>query len=144
MPSRPPSHEQRLREARPDLAGLQQRAESRQDQARRMADPAQVRAERIRRTAAWLRARELVLREEPLCRRCLELGVATKTTQVDHIEPLALRPDLATVRSNLQGLCTACHALKSADERRHAAQSGQGAGAARKFSSETGSESSDA
>lgn len=144
MPKRPPSHEQRLREARPDLARLNQRAESREDRARRMADPMQVEANRIRHTAAWERARVQVLMEEPLCRRCTSLGVTTVATQVDHIEPLALRPDLATTRSNLQALCTGCHALKSAEERRADAQRRATAGPARKFSSEVESEATDA
>ena len=34
------------------------------------------------------------------------------STQVDHVQPLADFPDLALVRSNLQGLCDSCHAKK--------------------------------
>lgn len=124
MPKRPPSHEQRLREARPDLARMNQRAESREDRARRMADPMQVEANRIRHTAAWERARVQVLMEEPLCRACLALGIPRKATSVDHIEPLVLRPDLACTMSNLQPLCDPCHAAKSAAERRSSTANG--------------------
>ena len=88
MPSRPPSHEQRLREARPDLARMNQRAESRQDRARRMAAPEQREANRIRHTQRWLDVQRLVMERDPLCRRCLELGLTSRSTSVDHIEPL--------------------------------------------------------
>lgn len=125
MPSRPPSHEQRLREARPDLARMNQRAESREDRARRMADPEQREANRIRHTQRWLDVQRLVMERDPLCRRCLELGITSRSTSVDHIEPLARRPDLAYHLSNLQGLCDPCHARKSAEERSAAGRSSQ-------------------
>lgn len=54
--------------------------------------------------------REIVLREEPLCRKCLEEGRIEVTVDVDHIQPLRGKDDpLRLVRSNLRGLCKACH-----------------------------------
>jgi 5-methylcytosine-specific restriction protein A len=65
-------------------------------------------------TAAWKRLARVVLSEQPVCvgyqREC-----SMPATDVDHIEPLAKRPDLALVRTNLQGLCKACHTRKTGD-----------------------------
>ena len=49
----------------------------------------------------WRRLREQVLREEPVCYLCHR----RPSTQVDHLWPLSLYPDLAHVRSNLRGVC---------------------------------------
>jgi len=43
---------------------------------------------------------------------------------VDHIQPIAQRPDLRLEKRNLQVLCSACHAAKSMSEMR-AAQTGE-------------------
>ena len=139
MPSRPPSHRR----------GLQQRASSvaapmRDTRSMRADTPEQREADRLRSTARWQKARAKVLGQEPMCRPCSRVGRERAATQVDHITPIVGRSDLAFVEANLQPICDTCHRLKSADERRHAAQRGQGAGTARKFSSDTGSESSDA
>jgi 5-methylcytosine-specific restriction protein A len=72
--------------------------------------------ERVRGSAAargydgqWRRLRLAVLAEEPLCRLCAERGEAAEATDVDHIIPLAVRPDLRLVRSNVRPLCSPCH-----------------------------------
>ena len=65
-----------------------------------------------------MRQREQVRREEPLCRICLAQGHTSATTQVDHIRSLASGG--SNDRSNLQGLCTDCHDVKSKAERAQA------------------------
>ena len=57
----------------------------------------------------WRDVRAAVLDEEPLCRFCAEKGLVVAATDVDHIQPLLLRPDLRLVRSNLRPLCKSCH-----------------------------------
>jgi 5-methylcytosine-specific restriction endonuclease McrA len=49
---------------------------------------------------------------------CDAEGRLTLTEMVDHIVPISVRPDLRLVRSNLQGLCGRCHAVKGAEDRR--------------------------
>ncbi len=75
---------------------------------------------RIHGSARWQAVRAQVLRDEPLCRECARLGLTEPATQVDHVVPLAVAPELAFVRSNLAPTCTACHARKSASDRRRA------------------------
>lgn len=57
-----------------------------------------------------------VLRAHPLCVQCQLRGDVQAAVEVDHVVPLHLggKEDDA----NLQGLCRACHAAKSADESR--------------------------
>ncbi len=57
----------------------------------------------------WRRLRRVVLLEEPTCRNCGEIA-----TEVDHIKPVAQRPDMRLVRANLQALCKPCHKTKTA------------------------------
>lgn len=59
--------------------------------------------------ADWQRLRLQVLAEEPLCRFCAEQGKVTAATEVDHIVPIRLRPDLRLERSNLRSLCKPHH-----------------------------------
>lgn len=59
----------------------------------------------------WRRLREQVLREQPMC---AVRGCPMPSTQVDHIIPLKLRPDLGLNRSNLQGMCARHNASKGA------------------------------
>ena len=59
----------------------------------------------------WRRLRAEVLREEPIC---YILGCGRLSTQVDHVIPLQLRPDLAHERSNLRGICAQHNASKGA------------------------------
>ena len=83
-------------------------------------------AARIRSSHKWRKLRARKLRDTPLCEGWTPDGslahdhdqVTVLATEVDHIEELRERPDLGYVWSNLQSLCSRCHALKSADERR--------------------------
>ena len=56
--------------------------------------------------------REIVMREEPLCRECLKIGRVTPSYEMDHIDGDAFN----RARSNLQMLCKACHARKTIRE----------------------------
>ena len=58
------------------------------------------------------RLRRIVLSEEPLCRHCLQHGITTPSTDMDHIDGNAFNVD----RANLQGLCHTCHSRKTAKE----------------------------
>lgn len=76
--------------------------------------PAEGAIDRRKRGRAGQRERAAVLAEEPLCRRCLELGRPEPAVEVDHIIRLA---DGGTDdRSNKQGLCKPCHDLKTQAE----------------------------
>jgi 5-methylcytosine-specific restriction endonuclease McrA len=48
--------------------------------------------------------------------RCRQCGRRTRL-EVDHIEPVAKRPDLAFCLDNLQALCPRCHTSKTHRER---------------------------
>lgn len=62
-----------------------------------------------RRTRAWRRLRDRVVREEPVCTLQLP-GICTYWSQTaDHIVPVRDRPDLAMARGNLRGACEACN-----------------------------------
>ncbi|MGH8660021.1 MAG: HNH endonuclease [Gammaproteobacteria bacterium] len=58
--------------------------------------------------ARWRRLRLLVLARDPVCRICQR----APSTDVDHIIPK--RRGGADDPSNLQGLCSSCHARKTA------------------------------
>jgi 5-methylcytosine-specific restriction protein A len=58
----------------------------------------------------WGKLRLRVLAEEPLCRIC----EAAESTEVDHIQR---KQDGGTdLRSNLRGLCKACHSRRHVEE----------------------------
>lgn len=75
----------------------------------------------VRSTARWRRVRALALQAQPLCAdiwgRHAATGRVEPAVEVDHIRSLALAPELAFTLENLQSLCRACHALKTARER---------------------------
>jgi 5-methylcytosine-specific restriction protein A len=105
MPSKPRS-----------LAGIvRHRAAADAEYNRSRRDPV---AARIYRSPRWVAVRAQVLRDEPVCRVCAAAGRTELATQVDHVVGVAVRPDLAFDRTNLQPLCTVCHAAKSTAERR--------------------------
>ena len=56
--------------------------------------------------------REVVRREEPLCRECLKDGQLTPSNEMDHIDGDAFNIE----RSNLQMMCKHCHAQKTTRE----------------------------
>lgn len=109
MPWRPPSHRALTRPPTPhDPAASQHR------RALHGPDP--------RGTQRWRRLRAMVLSHQPLCAdpyfTHAKAGQIVPATEVDHRQGVWERPDLVWDESNLQGLCTACHARKSTAERR--------------------------
>lgn len=44
-----------------------------------------------------------------MCVRCKERGMIEPATEVHHIQPRHVRPDLAFAPDNLMPLCKACH-----------------------------------
>lgn len=63
----------------------------------------------------WIKLRNLVRQEEPLCRHCKEKGLIQATQVIDHIQPISQGGD-AWDRDNLQGLCNKCHHIKTQKE----------------------------
>jgi len=111
MPYRPPVHSPHRprRDYREEAISRQQR-------------PEQVDIDAIRHTMRWQKVRKYYLASYPLCAD--PYGVHQReqrieaASQVDHVIPLASRPDLAYDWTNLQSLCVPCHARKSMQERR--------------------------
>lgn len=68
----------------------------------------------------WYRLRAAKLSREPLCEAaeiCKDHPIIRRVaTQVDHVIPIRLRPDLRLVWSNLQSLCASCHSAKTRRE----------------------------
>ena len=64
--------------------------------------------------AQWRRLRDMVLRREPLCRRCRAEGRRRIATEVDHILPL--KQGGTNRWDNLQPLCHSCHVKKTKEE----------------------------
>jgi len=64
-------------------------------------------------TAAWRKARASVLADEPLCEPCLQRDRITPAQEVDHITPRRDAPEEFLDRTNLWGLCSSCHRIKS-------------------------------
>jgi len=58
----------------------------------------------------WRALSKRVRREQPYCVR------GARTTQADHIIRVKERPDLASDRGNVVGLCRPCHSRKTAKE----------------------------
>ena len=73
-------------------------------------------------TARWKQLRQRVLRSQPWCQDPYgwhaEDGRLVRSVDVDHQMPLRVDPGLAYVRSNLQGLCRKCHAVKTHEDLR--------------------------
>lgn len=59
--------------------------------------------------AAWRALRKAKLAADPLCWWCLREGILTPANTVDHIIPIADRPELRLVWSNLRSGCKPCH-----------------------------------
>lgn len=58
--------------------------------------------------------RQAFLAKHPLCAKCMQRGVPTPGTQVDHIVPL--HKGGTDTASNKQSLCDACHKVKTAED----------------------------
>ena len=65
------------------------------------------------RSAEWAQTRAAVLADDPVCCDCR----ARFARIVDHVVPLLVDWSRRLDRTNLQGLCTACHNRKTAKER---------------------------
>ena len=63
----------------------------------------------------WRALRLAQLRQEPCCRACAAQKRVTPAVVADHIKPYRDGADFFDA-SNLQSLCTPCHARKSAKE----------------------------
>ncbi|WP_430815196.1 HNH endonuclease [Carboxylicivirga sp. RSCT41] len=57
----------------------------------------------------WRNTRKIKIEQNPYCEKCKEDGRIVHTQVVDHITPLDVAPELATVQSNLRSLCYPCH-----------------------------------
>lgn len=64
-------------------------------------------------TARWKRLSKRLRRMQPWCSTC----GSTNDLTVDHIVPIALRPDLTYTLSNLDVLCRSCNGRKDAATR---------------------------
>lgn len=109
MPTRPLSHAARQRQARGHV----------HEDALSYAQQRVLHGPDPRSTKRWQRLRLLVLNAGPLCadpytQHTLMPALAT---EVDHIRGVWEAPDLVFDERNLQPLCKACHAKKSARER---------------------------
>jgi 5-methylcytosine-specific restriction endonuclease McrA len=67
-------------------------------------------------SSRWLRLRLLFLAEHPLCVECERQGKIVSAVDVDHITPHGGDWGLFLDRANLQGLCKACHGVKTRSE----------------------------
>jgi 5-methylcytosine-specific restriction endonuclease McrA len=62
-----------------------------------------------RHTRAWRRLRDQVVSEEPTCRLRFPAICTLVSTTAAHIRPVITHPELALVRSNVEGACTPCN-----------------------------------
>lgn len=85
--------------------------------AKRARTPHLATAKKIRSSGQWQKVRDMALNRNPLCVECEKAGIIETAKDVDHIVPLAVRPDLAFDLDNLQGLCRACHNRKTSEGR---------------------------
>lgn len=79
----------------------------------RAKDPALALANKIRKSAKWLKLRKYLLASNPICADPFgdhaKLGTTGNATQVHHIKGLRTHPELWNTLDNLQCLCTRCH-----------------------------------
>ena len=64
---------------------------------------------------AWQRTRRQFLSEHPLCVHCAVAGLRVPAHHVDHVQPVSEGGAWFDVE-NLQGLCAACHSVKTRGE----------------------------
>jgi len=72
----------------------------------------------------WVKARTVKLKTNPLCEYCLEVGVYTTATEVDHVLALALGG--SHKQDNLKSTCSSCHKVKTASDRTQVGRMGRG------------------
>ena len=66
--------------------------------------------------ARWRKLRLMQVRRYPLCVGCLEHGITTTATEVDHIQPHEGNLRLMYDVNNLQSMCKPCHSRKTMKE----------------------------
>ena len=71
-------------------------------------------------TPAWRKLRKIKITNDPLCEHCKRNGLIVPGYAIDHILPIADRPDLALDYPNLQTLCLSCHSTKTMEENKDA------------------------
>lgn len=76
------------------------------------ADPSIATAAKFYNSSQWKRLRRMVLSAEPLCRMC-----GRGACEVDHITPIRQGGSRSEL-TNLQALCSSCHASKTRLEER--------------------------
>ena len=64
---------------------------------------------RLYSTKAWHSLRAAQLREQPLCKYCMDTGKVQAANIVDHIQPHRGDEGLFYDPNNLQSLCKTCH-----------------------------------
>jgi len=85
---------------------------AKQNYARR-SDPTEAQLDRFYSGSTWQRARLMYIREHPLCATCGDVARV-----VDHVAPRRQGgADLDP--ANFQSMCTRCHALKSAQDKKN-------------------------
>lgn len=67
-------------------------------------------------SAAWRKLRRVKLQRNPMCEECERRGRITPAQMVDHIVPIN-KGGAPLDMYNLQSLCNACHARKSAKDK---------------------------
>ena len=67
-------------------------------------------------STAWRKLRAIKLDENPMCEECARSGRLTPAQMVDHIVPINKGGAELDI-DNLQSLCNACHARKSAKDK---------------------------
>ncbi len=72
----------------------------------------------VHNTTRWKELRLRKLKANPLCEYCIARGFPVPAKDIDHIQEVQDRPDLAYTFSNLQALCRSCHNIKSAEVRK--------------------------
>ncbi|WP_337177673.1 HNH endonuclease signature motif containing protein [Paludisphaera sp.] len=72
-----------------------------------------------------LGAKNLKLRTNPLCERCLMFGEYVPAVDVHHKTDVADAPELAFDQANLEALCKQCHGRESNRRQRHGSQGPQ-------------------
>ena len=64
-------------------------------------------------TGRWRKARDLFLKQNPVCAECARQGRMARADLVDHIQPAKGNQALFWRESNWQSLCAACHNRKT-------------------------------
>ena len=67
------------------------------------------------RTAEWLATRDAILHRDPLCVWCLACGIASESTDADHIIPATLSQSRSSFfdQDNIVGSCRSCNSRRA-------------------------------